>query len=157
MLAGGRTTRQGSLLLATDDLSWWQKATRLAGAKGLDESIAVQNFYRLKQYESVRQERINSMGQTVKDMIRGGTWDNEEYSKFHRKYTEQGGSADYFTRWVTNQAMGANQSQIHKLYRNNNSSEGRYLQRIMGSDIESYIDPMYTTGRDDAAVGQGMQ
>jgi hypothetical protein len=154
MLSGGRTTRQGSLLLATDDLSWWQKATRLAGAKGLDESIAVQNFYRLKQYESVRQERVNSMGQAVKDMIRGGTWDNEEYSKFYRKYTEQGGSPDYFSRWVTNQAMGANQSQIHKLYRNHNSSEGRYLQRIMGSDIESYIDPMYTSAGETATPMQ---
>ena len=143
LLGGGQVTSKGSLLASTQDLDWWQQAARVIGTKTLNESIAQQSYYRAKAADSARRQDLNALGTSVKKLMRDGSWDNDAYSSFMQEYTELGGTQEYFNRWINNQALGATESVLNKMYKNHNSPSGRYLQRVMGGDIEQYTDISY--------------
>lgn len=143
MMLGGRLTSQGSMLAAAHDLNTWQITTRLLGSRDLDESIATQAFYRAKGYETARNERIQDIGYNAKKMIRSGDWDAEVYTKFMDDYVDAGGRQEYFNKWMHNQAMSATDSQISEMYKANESPSGRYMQRLLGGNIEEYLDVKY--------------
>lgn len=143
ILGGARTTTKGTILAATHDLDWWQKTTRILGSRDLNESIATQAFYRAKAYETARREKIQSLGVSAKRMIRSGEWDSGVYSNFMDEYVSNGGDADNFGTWMHNQAMGAEESIIHEMHRSNDNPQGRYMQKLLGADIEDYIDVRY--------------
>lgn len=141
ILSGVRTTSNGSLIASLSDISWFAKAARVAGTKTLDESIAVQSFYRTKGYDAKRTEEIQDLGRGVKRMIQADQYDNETYTGFMQEYTARGGRAEKFNQWMHSQAIGASESSILKMYNSNDSTSGRYMQEVMGYDIDAYINP----------------
>ncbi len=143
IMSGGQVTSKGSLIASTQDLEWWTGMTKLAGSRPLDESIAIQSFYRTKGHESSRRDKINQLGVSAKKMIRADAWNGDVYDNFFNDYTAQGGNIDQFQKWTHDQAMGATESTINKLYERNNSPSGRYLQKVMGGEIEEYLDVTY--------------
>lgn len=143
MIAGGRTTNKGTLMASTQDLDWWQRGARLLGTKTLDESIAVQAFYRGKGYESARQNSVNQLGRNARVTTRGEGWDGDTYQHFMRQYAKSGGDIQNFDKWAHRQAMSATQSQIYDMANRNDSAQGRYLQRIMGGEVDQYIGVNY--------------
>lgn len=143
ILSGARTTREGSLLAATGDLNYWQTFARVLGTKTLDESIAVQGYYRAKGYQTYRRQQLNQLGTQVKTMVRGGEWNANTYDGFFKRYTQNGGSADQYQKWLQRQASAATQSNIYEMYQSNSSLEGQYLQRILGTDASAFIDVTY--------------
>lgn len=147
MLAGARTTRDGNMLFALHDLDAWSRAVRLAGTQTLNEAVAVEAFYRTKKFAAAKQDKINSMAGSAREMFRAGNFDSNKYMEFMREYTRNGGSYDYFERWVHNQALGATQSQIQELYRSNTSEEGLYLQRVLGADVQETFSSAYMQSR----------
>jgi hypothetical protein len=144
LLSGAKTTSKGTLVTSTQDLGTVGWAARLMGTQTLDENIAVQSFYRAKGYETYRQEKMNSLGQRVRTAARDTSdISAAEYSSSQRQYVEFGGKIDGFDSWMHRQSMSATESQIDTMYKQNDSPEGRYLQRIMGGDIEKYIGVKY--------------
>lgn len=141
LMAGERITSQGSFLLSTEDLDWWQKSARVLGAKGMDESIAVAHYYRAVKYEAARQDKLEDLGRTVKAQVMAGSWDGEAYSDMMEKYTTQGGDIQRFDKWSQNLYKSATQSQIGAMYEKHDSVEGRYMQQVMGAGVQQYINP----------------
>lgn len=141
LMAGERITSQGSFLLSTEDLDWWQQTARVLGAKGMDESIAVAHYYRAVKYEAARQDQLESLGRVVKAQVQAGNWDGEAYSTMMEKYTAEGGDIQRFDRWSQNLYKSATQSQIGLMYEKHDSVEGRYMQQVMGAGVQQYINP----------------
>jgi hypothetical protein len=141
ILAGGRTTSQGTLIANLSDLSWFGKAARTLGTKTLDESIAVQSFYRTKGFDTKRSDRLQDLGRGVKRMVQADQYDSQVYENFFEDYASGGGSPEKFNQWMHSQSLGASESSILKLYESNNTASGRYLQKQLGYDIDNYINP----------------
>jgi hypothetical protein len=141
LMAGERITSRGSTILSTDDLNWWQSVARVAGARGMDEAVAVAHYYRAVKYESARQDKLNQLGQVVKAQVNSGTWDGDTYSEFMQRYAAEGGDIDRYNKWAQGLYQSATQSQIYDLYNKHDSMEGRYLQQVMGGGVEQYINP----------------
>lgn len=141
LMAGERITSQGSFLLSTEDLDWWQKGARIFGAKGMDESIAVAHYYRAVKYEAARQDQLESLGRVVKAQVQAGNWDGEAYTSMMEEYASQGGEVQRFDKWTQNLYKSATQSQIGQMYERHDSVEGRYMQQVMGAGVQQYINP----------------
>jgi len=140
IMAGSRTTGNGSLITDLSDISWFAKAARVLGTKTLDESIAVQSFYRTQGFDSLRTDKITDLGRGAKRMIQSGNYDKDTYMNFMDSYTTSGGKPEKFNQWLHTQSLGATESTIQQLYESNDSASGRYLQKIMGNDVGNYID-----------------
>ena len=108
------------------------------GTKTLSEAVAVSSFYRTASYAAYRSTQLQNLGQAYKQNLRAGVDDDEVYFDFMSRYASKGGNLDNFNSWVLRQHRNATESQINQLRRNNNSAEGRYLQEIMGGDIDDY-------------------
>lgn len=141
LMAGERITSQGSTLLSTADLSWWQRIARVAGARGMDEAVAVGHYYRAVKYESARQDKLNELGRVVKAQVNAGNWNGDSYSDLMQQYAAEGGNIDRYNKWAQGMYQSATQSQISELYNRNDSVEGRYMQQLMGGGVEQYINP----------------
>lgn len=147
VLSGAHTTSQGTLLASTQDTEWWSQFARVLGSKSLDESLAINTFYRAKSYDTFRRDRVNKLGRRAKAMIRAGEWDASTYDNFIREYQDNGGTQEYFSQWLHDQAMGATESTISKMYEANDKPSGRYMQRLLGAEIEDYIDVDYNANQ----------
>jgi hypothetical protein len=143
MIAGAKTTNQGSLVASLQDVDWMTRFARVSGATVLDESIAVQGYYRAKGYDTYRREQLNDIGAATKAMVQSGNWDGEAYRDTFESYAQVGGTIDYYDKWVHSQYMGATNSIIDDMYQSHNSSSGRYMQNLLGADIRASINPTY--------------
>ena len=144
MLGGAKVTSKGSLIASQQDIDWWSRLTKLAGTSNLDESIAVQSYYRAKGFDTYRREKMNAIGVNTKQMIRAGEFDGQVYRETFEKYAEVGGNAEYYERWMHDQYMGATTSIIEDMRQQNNTPSGKYLQNIMGAQVETTIDPFFS-------------
>lgn len=140
ILQDGVTTRSsGNMMAGVDTLDWWSTATRLMGAKPLDEAIALENFYRMEKYKTARASGIASVGRGVKEFARSGEqFDGETMSGFMKDYVSKGGSYDTFERWTVDQMTSATDSQVNSMRDSLTTTEGRYLQRVMNSGVKEY-------------------
>ncbi len=136
LISGQRTTKDGKLLVSYQGWDAWNVATKLLGTKTLDEAVAASSFYRTVAYQTARQKDLDSLGESYREVVRAGLDDSANYQKFMSSYTEKGGRAGSFNRWVLNNHKSATESQITTLRRNNNSPQGRYLQQVMGADVD---------------------
>lgn len=137
---GYRTTNQGKLISTYDDDDnyLWTAATKAIGAKTLDEGIAVNQYYRAMKYKTARMEKLESLGQSFKDIVRSndGNLSGEIYGTFLEDYTANGGNYESFKGWTQNQLTGATESVVTGLKNKNNTPEGRYLQNVLGGSEE---------------------
>jgi hypothetical protein len=138
LMAGERTTGDGKMLLDYQGWDYWNTITKLMGTKPLDEAVAASTFYRTASYKAARQEQLDSLGVSYREVVRAGEDDSGSYINFMQKYVERGGNAERFNQWVINNSRNATESQITRLRDNNNSPEGRYLQQVMGADVETW-------------------
>lgn len=136
-----RTTNQGKLLMTygNSENKAWTWATKALGAKTMDEAVAVNQYYKSLKYRTHRYENLDRLGRTFRDIIRSneGTVTGE-YEHFRREYVAGGGQAQNFKRWMQNQVAGANDSIINELRNSNTTPEGKYLQSVLGSDVNEF-------------------
>lgn len=137
MAQGERTTSRGTVLAHTnyDDLSWQQVVMRAMGSKGLDESIAVNAYYRAKQYDASRQEQINQLGMAARLTMRSDNPDPAAFANFQQKYVEYGGKLDNYSSWLHTNTINATQPAIDMVQRENSGVTGRYVQGLMGGRV----------------------
>jgi len=101
----------------------------------------VQSFYRTKGFDTKRNDDLQNLGRAVKRQVQSDNFDPSTYQNFFEEYNSTGGSPEKFNQWMHTQTLGASESTILKMYDSNNSRSGRYLQRNMGYEIDSYLDP----------------
>ena len=159
VFAGRSTTSKGALISganefeATSMLASMQDrminfggAARLAGAKPMAESVALNALYREKKYEVMDKVRIERLGEVVKSKL----YDNqmpsdEEYNDFMLRYARSGGRIETFNQAYVNWTKDANESIITQMAKKNNNSFSVKLMEIMGGDVSSF-NPQQASG-----------
>ena len=140
ILQDGSTARSsGNMMIGVDALDWWSTATRLMGAKPLDESIAMENFYRMEKYKTDRAAGISKVGRAVKEFARSGDdFTGDVMTGFMQDYVKRGGDYNTFERWTLDQMTSATESQVNTMRDSVTTTEGRYLQRVMNQGVSDY-------------------
>ena len=133
------TNSSGNMMMGVDALDWWSTATRLMGAKPLDDAIANENFYRMEKYKTNRAEGISNVGRAVKEYSRSGEKMNgEAMTGFMKDYVKKGGDYSTFERWTLDQMVSGTDSQINTMRDSLTTTEGRYMQRVMNGGVQNF-------------------
>lgn len=130
---GYATTSKGSLISAANDFSVIATAGRIAGAKPMDESLALNSLFRVNAYKAADQARIENLGEVVKTKLRNGKVPtDEELQDFQRKYAEAGGRVENYARTLQKWSRDANVSVVNQMVQKHRSSYSQRMQEIMG-------------------------
>ena len=135
LMAGGRTTGKGSLIMAYNEVNASLVIAKALGVTELNEAVATDAFYRREQYNSAKNAKLASLGNEFKTAIRSGEATGEATTNFMRRYAEYGGNIQSFGKWMKGQMLGATQSQLTEARLALTSNDGLYMQSIMGADI----------------------
>lgn len=138
--AGQSTTSRGGLISASSDFDLIANASRIAGAKPMDEAVALNNLYRLNAYKAADRDRMEVLGERVKShLTRNEVPPQEDLEKFFHDYTSIGGRPENFNAALQRWMKDANVSVIEKMRANINSPYGQRLNEIMGGvQLEDY-------------------
>lgn len=140
VLAGQSTTSRGSLISASNDMDLIANASRIFGAKPMDEAIALNNMYRLKSYQAADQERMEALGEAVKTRLaKNQAPTEEEFTQFMSDYARIGGRVENFNASLQRWMKDANVSVIEKMRSNMRTTTAQRLNEIMGGvPLEDY-------------------
>ena len=129
------TTSRGGLISASSDMDLIANASRIFGAKPMDEAIALNNMYRLKSYQAADQERMEALGEAVKTkLMKNRAPSEEEFLQFMTDYARIGGRVENFNASLQRWMKDANVSVIEKMRANLRSNTAQRLNEIMGGE-----------------------
>lgn len=132
---GASTTSKGDLISASQDWLSIANASRLLGAKPMDESIALNERWRGSAYKAVDKERIDLLGSAVKEKLRNNQQvSTEEWLDFQGKYAAAGGRIQGFGAAMKRWDRAANTSVVNELAKHNKTMAGQRMLEIMGAD-----------------------
>lgn len=137
---GQSTTSRGGLISASSDFDLVANASRILGAKPMDEAVALNNLYRVKAYQAADQDRMEALGERVKmSLTKGQMPDSETIDQFFQDYTSIGGRPEQFNRTLQRWMKDSNISVIEQMRAKINSPYGQRLNEIMGGvPLEDY-------------------
>lgn len=148
VLAGQTTTGKGSLISSANDLETttmlsriperlisFGGASRIFGARPMDEAVALNNLYRNKSYEAMDRAKIDALGQAVKTKLANNQMpDEEEMEDFMSTYAKSGGRIETFSGSLQRWSRDANSSIVNQLSQKTGSSYGKKMQSLMGGE-----------------------
>jgi len=127
------TTSKGALISASSDMELIGTASRILGAKPMDEAIALNNMYRLKAYQASDRDRMTALGEVVKTKLtKGGTPTEEEMLEFMGNYAKIGGRVENFNATLQSWMKDSNISTVEKMRASFRTTTGQRLNEIMG-------------------------
>lgn len=127
------TTSSRGNVIASNDLLSLANLSRIAGAKPMDEAIAIDAAYRYRSYGLVDSRRRNLLGKAIKStMIAGANPTQQQIEGFAEKYAAAGGRVEEFNSWFTQLYKSANVSQANTIQRSLSSPFTQAMQTIMG-------------------------
>lgn len=130
---GYATTSKGSLISASNDLLSVATLSRVAGAKPVDESIALNSLFRMNAYQAADQAKIQELGEVVKTKLRAGKLPTpEELHEFQLNYAKSGGRIENYARTLQRWNRDANVSVVNELSKQHRSSYSQRMVEIMG-------------------------
>lgn len=159
-LATGRaTTSKGGLIAASNDFFSIATLTRLIGAKPMDESLALNTYFRLHGYQAADQQRLEDLGEVVKTKLRKNQLPTtDELRKFQLEYVSRGGRIENYSKAVQRWSTDANTSIVNKLIRQHQSSYSKRMIEIMGGvtlpDYRSAITIASDLAQEEPSQGQ---
>jgi hypothetical protein len=155
------TSSKGNIMSSNDLLSLTNLA-RIAGAKPLDEAVAVDAAYRMNAYAAYDNARIQSLGSTIKTTVQGGNQPtSDQLNNFAYEYAKVGGKQGTFNKFMARTMMQANTSQANIIARHLSNPFGQSMQQLMGGmELKDFGNdglPMAGTdaGGGDASGGSG--
>ena len=126
------TSNKGDII-ASNDLMSLANFARLAGAKPLDEAVAIDNAFRMSAYGLEDSAKRTELGEAIKTkVIANQTPSIEEINDFATKYAAAGGQSQDFNKWYVGLFKEANSSQVNKIAANLKNPTAQNMQRIMG-------------------------
>lgn len=145
LMQGYSTTSKGGLVASntrnataegfgySNDLWLVSAAGRAAGAKPLQEALALDALYRLNAYKAKDQASIQYLGQAVKTtLVAGGTPSEAQVEDFVTRYTKAGGKAENFNRFMLNATKASNTSVVNAVTQHLQNPAARRMMEIMG-------------------------
>jgi hypothetical protein len=148
LMAGQTTNSKGSLISAASDYQTTtalgafaeraislEGASRLMGARPMNEAVALTALYRNKAYQAMDRSRIERLGNVVKTKLYNNeTPTSEELDDFMLRYTRSGGRVENFSQAMQRWSRDANVSVINQMAGRLNSPYSQKMQSIMGGD-----------------------
>ena len=135
VLKGSSTTSKGDLISASADWLSISNASRIMGAKPMDESIALTSMFRSKAYQATDKARIDSLGAVIKDKLRNNeSLSPEDWVDFQGKYAAAGGRIQGFSQAMQRWDKGANVSIVNEVMRHSQTPAGQRMLEVMGGD-----------------------
>ena len=126
------TSGRGNVIAANDFISL-TNMIRVAGAKPLDEALALDTVYRNDAYAAKDSAKRALLGEAIKTtVIAGKNPSEEQVSKFATEYAATGGKQDKFAQFMMQQYKRANSSQVNDLVRGLGGKDATAAQRVMG-------------------------
>lgn len=134
VMQGEATTSKGSLIAAHSDFWSVATATRIAGARPMDEAVALNTKFRLEAYKAYDRERIEALGTAVKKKLRAGDATEEDFLNFAAEYAARGGRVESYNAAMKRWMKEANQSTVNTLMSAHKTVYGQRLMEVMGGD-----------------------
>jgi hypothetical protein len=134
VLQGYSTTSKGGVIAANNDAISIASASRLIGAKPMDESLALNHMYRLNAYKANDRDRIEKLGTAIKQKIRDGSMTAEDQLELMGRYAAIGGKVEGYTQALQRWNKDAKQSVVNKVMEAHRSPTGQRLLEVMGAD-----------------------
>lgn len=135
MMNGQSTTSKGGLISASSDFELLANASRILGAKPMDEAIALNNLYRMNAYKAADRDRMEVLGESVKTHLgKNQAPPPEVLEQFFHDYTSIGGRPENFNAALQRWMKDANVSVVEKVRGSIHSSYGQRLNEIMGGE-----------------------
>jgi hypothetical protein len=132
---GYSTTSKGSLIAASNDFWSVANASRVLGAKPLDESVLLNTKFRSEAYKAADREAISILGSAIKTKLRGNQAPtDEEMQDFVGKYAAHGGRVENFSSALQSWSRDANQSILNTLANQVRSPYGQRMVEVMGGE-----------------------
>lgn len=126
------TTNHGSVIAANDLISL-ANLTRIAGAKPLDEAVAIDAGYRLDAYKNKDLKERKKLGEAIKAAAIGNNPVTEDQvNKFAADYASLGGKQKEFNQFMMNAIKSANTSKANEIMKHLKNPQAESMQRIMG-------------------------
>lgn len=140
VLNGKSTTSKGSLISASNDWNMIASASRIMGAKPMDEAVALNNLYRMKAYQTADMDRQEQLGERVKSYLYRNEFPPDDViDQFSKDYAKAGGRLENYNAALQRWSRGANQSVIEQMRTKMASTYGQRLNEIMGGvPVEDY-------------------
>jgi hypothetical protein len=137
---GYSTTSKGSLISASNEFSVTVAASRMLGAKPMDEAVALNTMYRLNAYKAADLERLSKLGEVVKTKLRRGQMpEPEEMQEFMKKYASAGGNLQNYSSALMRWTRDANMSVVNQLKTFHNTQYSQRLSEIMsGTTLDDF-------------------
>jgi hypothetical protein len=133
VLNGKSTTSKGSLISASSDLGLVTTAARIAGAKPMDESLALNAKFRIQAYEAADKDRTEHLGERVKSYLYKNQMPPDDVMDgFMKDFAAIGGRPETFSKALQGWMKDANQSVVEKMRNKMQSSYGQRINEIMG-------------------------
>lgn len=131
--AGYTTTSKGSLVSSSNDFNAVVDATRMIGAKPMDESVALNTMYRLNAYRAADLARLSQLGEVVKTKLRKNQSPTpEEMQQFMKQYASAGGNLQNYSQALQRWSRDANMSVVNQMKQFHQSQYAQRLTEIMG-------------------------
>jgi hypothetical protein len=135
VVQGYTTTSKASLISASNDWASISSAARIAGARPLDEAVALDALYRKTAYQAKDTARIQQLGEAVKASLIGNReLGASELESFAARYAAEGGRIENFGRKMIEWTRDANQSTANSIYRSLRSPLNQNMMKIMGGE-----------------------
>lgn len=132
-LAMQSTTGKGGLISATSDFDLITNASRIMGAKPMDEAIALNTMYRNKAYQVADSARREALGEAVKTHLYANRMPPlEDLERFQKDYAAAGGRIENFNASLQKWMKDANRSVIEQMRAHMGTSYSQRLNEVMG-------------------------
>jgi hypothetical protein len=129
------TSNSGDIVGSNDLLSL-TNLVRLAGAKPLDEAIALDRSFRQAAWNAKQHDRTERLGEAIKTKLVGinqGDITQEDLLDFQREYIKIGGKQENFNRWAIDKWKRANNSKAEiTMMKELKSGDSQQMQLLMG-------------------------
>ena len=135
------STSKGSLISASNEFNATVWASRLLGAKPMDESVALNTMFRMQAYKAADLDRLSKLGEVVKTKLRAGAEPTaEDMQDFMLAYARAGGNLQNYTAALQRWSRDANMSVVNQMKMFHQSSYAQRLSEIMGdTTLDDYM------------------
>jgi len=137
---GFSTTNAGNISAMVDlhSVATWG---RFAGARPLDEAIAIDAGFRYNSYHAKDMANIKALGETVKTKVIGNQrLDPADVEVLAKEYVKNGGRQQNFNKFMTDIYKRANTSQANIIADNLKNPYSKQMQELMGGRMRDFTN-----------------
>jgi len=141
LASGKKTSSNGSLLAAYNDMDAFTVAAKLAGGEPMNNAVAIDAFYRQQQYKTDAAKRMQDLGEAVKLTSQNQLLDPSKTQEFMTEYAKIGGDMKNFNRSMIGWTKDANQNLIKQAKNQMSSPLAQRQLSWLGADLPENLVP----------------